>query len=296
MLFSADELPEFPEAVKPKRNGIRHPLWTKNKALLIQEYIRLFTFITKHGVYIDGFAAPQRRDKFDMCSANLVLSNEPQWVRRFFLCDLDPVGIEKLNQIAAHHAAPKRKIEVISGDFNATIDGILSSGAISEKTATFALLDQRTFECAWSTVERIARHKSGMKIELFYFFASGWIDRSLAAATKPEKIGEIQRWWGRDDWHVLRDVQGHERATLLTRRFIEELGYADAVPFAIHSRGRNGRIMYHMIHATDHPEAIKLMLRAYRKVSGRADIDRELTQADLVDHLNEMVAQDNANA
>ena len=40
--------------------------------------------------------------------------------------------------------------------------------------------------------------------------------------------------------------------------------------------------MYHMIHATDHPEASQLMLRAYRKVLGRPDWDRSSSQADLL--------------
>jgi hypothetical protein len=39
--------------------------------------------------------------------------------------------------------------------------------------------------------------------------------------------------------------------------------------------------MYHMIHATDHDEAATLMLRAYRKVSGRSDIDLKDKQVDM---------------
>ena len=39
--------------------------------------------------------------------------------------------------------------------------------------------------------------------------------------------------------------------------------------------------MYHMIHATDHPEATPLMIRAYRKTSGRRDIDPREQQIDL---------------
>ena len=35
-------------------------------------------------------------------------------------------------------------------------------------------------------MEALIRHKKGNKIELFYFFASGWIDRSLAAASDPK--------------------------------------------------------------------------------------------------------------
>jgi hypothetical protein len=37
-----------------------------------------------------------------------------------------------------------------------------------------------------------------------------------------------------------------------------------------------------MIHASDHPEALSLMVRAYRKVSGRPDIDAEDKQLDLI--------------
>ena len=66
---------------------------------------------------------------------------------------------------------------------------------------------------------------------------------------------------------------GIVRAKLLAKRFIDELGYVYAYPYSIHSRTRGGRTMYHMIHATDHPDAPPLMLRAYRKVSGRPDAD-----------------------
>jgi hypothetical protein len=43
--------------------------------------------------------------------------------------------------------------------------------------------------------------------------------------------------------------------------------------------------MYHMIHATDHPEAFSLMVRAYRKISGRPDIEVKEEQLDLLDVL-----------
>ena len=63
-----------------------------------------------------------------------------------------------------------------------------------------------------------------------------------------------------------------ERALLVAKRFEEELGYRKAKPYAIHSEKRGGRVMYHMIHATDHPDAPTLMIRAYRKVAGRPDL------------------------
>jgi len=272
------------------RKGLHCPLWTENKAKLIQEYIKLFTFVTKHGTYIDGFAAPQRRNHSAKCSAKLVLENEPQWVRDFWLCDIDPEGIALLEAIKTEHEGKNRRIRVMPGDFNASIASILASGTITEKTATFALLDQRTFECEWSTVQQIAGHKTTTKIEMFYFFATGWIDRSIAAIRKPDALDQAERWWGRPDWRDLRGMNGVERANLLAARFRDELGYRWAFPFAIHDAARGGRTMYHMVHATDHPEASPLMLRAYRKVSGRPDWDRPASsQADLGDLWNEVV-------
>ncbi|MFH8651969.1 three-Cys-motif partner protein TcmP [Sphingomonas paucimobilis] len=272
------------------RKGLHCPLWTENKAKLIQAYIKLFTFVTKHGTYIDGFAAPQRRNHSAKCSAKLVLENEPQWVRDFWLCDIDPEGIALLEAIKTEHEGKNRRIRVMPGDFNASIEAIPASGTITEKTATFALLDQRTFECEWSTVQRIAAHKTTTKIEMFYFFATGWIDRSIAAIRKPAALEQAERWWGRSDWRDLRGMNGVERANLLAARFRDELGYRWAFPFAIHDAARGGRTMYHMVHATDHPEASPLMLRAYRKVSGRPDWDRPASsQIDLGDLWSEVV-------
>jgi hypothetical protein len=49
--------------------------------------------------------------------------------------------------------------------------------------------------------------------------------------------------------------------------------------------------MYHMIHATDHAEAFSLMVRAYRKISGRPDIEVKEEQLDLLEQaeLEELV-------
>lgn len=271
------------------RKGLNCPVWTENKARLIQEYIRLFTLVTKHGVYIDGFAAPQRRNHSEKCSARLVLENKPQWIRDFWLCDIDPKGIALLNEIKAEHEAKGRRITIVPGDFNQSVRTILDSGRITDKKATFALLDQRTFECEWSTVQRLAAHKKTTKIELFYFFPTGWIDRSIAAIRNPEAIAGAERWWGREDWRTLLGMQGVDRANLLASRFRNELGYKWAFPLAIHDSARGGRTMYHMVHATDHDEASSLMLRAYRKVSGVNDWDRPTTQTDIEEFLRRQI-------
>ena len=285
-LFPADELRFSSRPQEGNFLSLRHPVWTEDKARLIQTYLQLFIYITKHGTYIDGFAAPQRRDLSELCSARLVLETEPKWMRDFWLCDLEPTGVEILEALAAEHRIKPRRVTVLAGDFNTTVDQILASPRITAKTATFALLDQRTFECDWETVRRLAAHKPSLgasetKIELFYFLATGWLDRSIRSVRRPETATRLERWWGRPDWRDLHGIQGIPRANALAARFRDELGYKSARAYAIHSRRQGGRIMYHMIHATDHDVAPSLMLRAHRKVSGREDIDLAAAQVDM---------------
>ncbi len=273
LLWSEEELPHIRARLSEKNfRSLRYPLWTQNKARLIQEYLRLFEFITHHGTYIDGFAAPQDHSQLDMWSARLVLEIEPKWFREFWLCDIDNKGLEKLQELKGRHQSKSRRIEVLEGDFNKRVFDILASGRITDKTATFALLDQRTFECEWDTVVALSKHKRTTKIELFYFFATGWIDRSIAAVRSESTRQKVRRWWGRDDWSALGGLDGTHRARLVAKRFEDELGYGRANVYPIHSERRGGRVMYHMIHATDHAEASPLMIRAYRKVSGRTEL------------------------
>ena len=57
-------------------------------------------------------------------------------------------------------------------------------------------------------------------------------------------------------------MKSNERALLFCERFKQELGYKSATPWPIFERAGGGRVMFHMIHATDHPEAPSLMARA----------------------------------
>lgn len=292
-LFNDEDLPEIHKPKERDFKSIKYPVWSEEKAALIREYIRLFTYVTKHGAYIDGFAAPQQRHMAEICSARLVLETEPKRVTHFWLCDIDPYGVALLKEIAAANEAKGRHIFVVEGDFNVTVSNILASGDITAKKATFALLDQRTFECAWDTVVKLAAFKSSLdpqttKIELFYFLATGWLDRSIAAVRKSETAMKLDRWWGRSDWPRLKGMESIARVNLLISRFKKELGYKYAHPYAIHSRRHGGRTMYHMIHATDHPDASPLMLRAYRKVSGRSDGQETPTQIEMETWWNEV--------
>jgi three-Cys-motif partner protein len=262
------ELPPLSKTYTHVFRGLERPIWTENKAKMIAIYLRLFVYITKHGAYIDGFAGPQEPDMPDMWTAKLVLESEPKRLTQFFLCEMNHTSYSAIEALAAKHRTPKRKISTYYMDFNDAVHDVISTGNIREKTATFCLLDQRTFECQWSTVEALASAKkpSGMKIEQFYFVPTGWLQRSLSAL-KNKQIA--RQWWGRDDWATLQSMPGQSCANSFCQRFKSELGYQHAHAWPIFERKEGRRVMYYMVHATDHDEAPRLMARAYRAATGQ---------------------------
>lgn len=267
------ELPDGPSAVVPITDDffrtLDSPVWTESKARMIRNYVRYFIYVTHHGTYIDAFAGPQvERFNDDSWAAKLVLEIEPAWLRRFVLCELESEQAHRVNELVAQRkaAGDTRSIDVIRGDCNVTLPKVLAERPIKPKEATFCLLDQRAHECDWDTVHTVAAHKGeGNKIEIFYFLPVGWLFRYLG------QIGDekLRRWWGRDDIDAVRSASRKlDMATLFARRFAEELGYSCVRAWPIRSKTDGGQVMFYMIHAADHPEAPKLMLRAYKKATG----------------------------
>jgi three-Cys-motif partner protein len=269
LLFDPADIPFTPEYLKePALKPLRSPVWTQNKAQLIMNYLRYFVYITHHGTYIDAFAGPQEEHESECWAAKLVLSSEPRWLRHFHLCDVKRSQVALLRKLKSEQPEEdskgrklNRDIGVYLGDINRKIDEILACGQITEKEATFCLLDQRTFECEWNTVEKIASFKkSGNKIELFYFLANSWFERALSGQKDLDKLA---RWWGRADWQKLSDMPREKRKDGLVLRMKRDLGYKSAKAWPIYERQDGGIVMYYMIHASDHPEGPTLMSRAY---------------------------------
>jgi len=274
-LLTSPLFPDLTAAVQKKirRYGrIQQLIWTDNKARFIQQYLQYFVNVTKHGAYIDGFAGPQYFDKLDSWTAALVLASEPKWLRHFFLCELTKKGVNALRKLAASQPDPRdkkgrklsRNIEVCPGDFNVNVNAIPKGGKIAQKEATFCLLDQRTFECHWDTVRRLASYKRPPenKIELLYFLGVGWLHRALSGIRSGEKV---EKWWGRENWRELRKKTAWEIAELVRKRFEQELRYRYVAAYPIYDKQKGNKIMYYMIHASDHDEAPALMVRAHHK-------------------------------
>lgn len=128
-----------PPAEKPLLFKKQHrPLWTQNKAKLIERYLFYFVMITKHGTYIDGFAAPQDRKNPESWACKLVLESKPQYLREFWLCDIDEKGYADLDKLARSIRRPKsHKVNTIQGDFNLKVHDVLANCKIGEKQLRF---------------------------------------------------------------------------------------------------------------------------------------------------------------
>src|SRR5207244_2852586 len=100
----------------------------------------------------------------------LVVNLQPQWLRHLYLFEKNRKSFRKLQDLKRSHS--NLPINLYHGDFNKLVlSELLAKNIIGQKEAVFCLLDQRTFECHWSTVRAIAEYKKiGSKIELFYFF------------------------------------------------------------------------------------------------------------------------------
>ncbi|WP_419909372.1 three-Cys-motif partner protein TcmP [Hoeflea sp.] len=272
-----DDLPEQLSPVTISQSGLG-PVWTQHKAQLIAKYIYLFTIITRHGCYIDGFAGPKKQDLKDSWAAQLVVETDPRRLREVFLCDLKQDKADRLRELVKQQTdSDTRHYEVCQGDFNSEIDKILGSGLIKEKTATFCLLDQYTLECHWATLQKLASYKpaGARKIELFYFLATGWLHRSLTGYTV--NLNRPDLWWGNSDWKNLVSSSGQTIAVRMAERFRDELGYRYVKAYPIYERDKGeGRVMFHMIHASDHPEAQNLMARAHRNVTKVPEPEKQL--------------------
>lgn len=117
-------------------------------------------------------------------------------------------------------------------------------------------------------VEALAARKGRTKIELLYFVGTSWLHRSLASSFRPERLAKIERWWGGPGWRELIDLSQFGLVQRVADRFAQELDYRFVKAYPIYLEEGGNKAAFHLIHASDHPEAPKLMDRAFLKIVG----------------------------
>ncbi|MDD7970608.1 hypothetical protein [Roseinatronobacter alkalisoli] len=84
------------------------------------------------------------------------------------------------------------------------------------------------------------------------------------------RIEDLNQWWGSEGWRALAPKSQFGMVEMVGRRFTEEQKYRYVKPYPILQMEDGNRVAFHLIHATDHVEAQKLMDRAFMKVVGDA--------------------------
>jgi hypothetical protein len=74
----------------------------------------------------------------------------------------------------------------------------------------------------------------------------------------------------------MESMASFNRVELFKNRFKRELGYSSVEAWPIFVNNSRSKIMYSMIHATDHPAGPILMQRAYRKAVGPPESPAEV--------------------
>lgn len=160
------------------------------------------------------------------------------WLRKYFTSRERRIWVEFLRVNPGSRVVPfyHRLSEV-------TAVRILGSGEMTEKEATFCLLDQRTLEY----VENLAKFtSSGHKIRVSYFLANSWLDRAF----HPRRISTFSRRGG-DATAGPTFVACHEMNG--------EMFWSDDSPrpwllsvraWPIYERENGGAVMYYLRHGS----------------------------------------------
>ena len=204
-----------PKKKKKATQELTGHLWTEQKSVLIAEYLHRFLIVTRSGAYLDLFAGPQDERYGDDWSIKRVIERRQNGLTfsHFAGCDLDTEQVKLLERLKAVNANRPLEFLIYKGDANVQVHKMLAD---APDLPIFCLIDQRTLECHWETVQTVARHKSdGYKIEIFYFLAERWLNRSWKSTKHHDKL---RRWWGKDDFREFFELKNVYRALAFAER------------------------------------------------------------------------------
>lgn len=227
--------------------------------------------------YIDLFAGPGQvrlPTGAVIDGSPLIAAQATPSFSRLFWSDADPGNAASLR---AHRAGfPDRHIDVLEGDANALIDGILAD--VSRTQPALAFLDPEGSELAWETVRKISAHKPPPhnKIEQFILFATDtgivrFFPRDPSKLTCADRLDRMlpdpAAWRG---LYALRDrlaaAEFRRRLVGLYVHGMQQLGYRHVPEPRLVCRP-DGRPLYFMVFATDHEAGERIMRSALQKVA-----------------------------
>jgi len=260
--------------------------WTEAKLDILSAYLRAFaTAGSKKApgelVYLDLFAGNalnQRRDDERDIKGSAVRALEalPDYAR-LFLFELDKVAADLERELRVRF--PTRQFEVVPGDSNSTLSGVLdqlSTLGVGWAPA-FAFVDPYSSAgLRWETLARLADFKRDRKykVELWVLFYVSDIPRVLgqnpANAQLRETFGgglwsPIAR--AREEGTLTAEVARREYTNLLRWRIEKDLGYRYTHSFEV--RNTSGAHLYDLVFATDNAAGDRIMGDVYAAAAQR---------------------------
>lgn len=260
--------------------------WSEVKLAILREYLAAFTTacsgksqeILGLDLFAGGFDNARRHGSGVFPgSTRVALETQPSFTRLAFF-ELPDMASKLEDDIEAARPDDGRW-RVFPGDCNDHIGEALDWLRPVRWAPTFAFLDPRGLQVAWSTVEALARWRSDKrtKVEQWMLFPEPALARvlGLQGVRGRSSADKLTRLFGTDDWvaiHQLRrggnlDGEGMraEFVNLLRWRLENVLGYRTT--HALQIVNTRGHPVYTMVFATDSAPGSNIMSHVYGNAS-----------------------------
>lgn len=266
--------------MNPRRRG--WDWWSEAKLQVLTDYLQGFTRAvrgrSREAVCLDLFAGSFDNDRRHGTgrfpgSSQIALNTQPEFTRLAFFELPEPAARLHADITAAR--PDDRRWRVFEGDCNATLPSALSWLRPVRWAPTFAFLDPRGLQVAWSTVETLAdwRRDEKTKVEQWILMPEPALARVLGLrGVKGRRSAErLDRLFGSRDWLPIH--QGRRRGALTAEamraefvnlyrwRLENELGYR--ITHALQIVNTSGHAVYTLVFATDSPPGDAIMGHLY---------------------------------
>jgi three-Cys-motif partner protein len=262
--------------------------WSEVKLQILTDYLQAFTRVVRGGspeaIYLDLFAGSYENERRHepgtfAGSSQIALNIDPSFTRLVF-CELDGPA-QQLRAAIETDRPNDSRWRVVEGDSNGTLPGILSSLTDVRWVPTFAFLDPRGLQVAWTTVEALARWRADKKtkVEQWMLFPEPALARvlGLQGARGRNSADRLNHLYGNDRWvaihelrradHITPEEMRAEFVNLYRWQLEQDLGYKTT--HALQIVNTAGHPVYTMVFATDSDPGDKIMAHVYGSTATR---------------------------
>jgi len=255
--------------------------WTEAKLEILRKYLHAFNLASARAgatVYLDLFAGMPTHTRPDNDAAHdgstaIALAAEPRFTRLVFW-ELEATASRLQSALEESWSADDRW-HVVSGDSNATTNTGLSIVTDLQWAPTFAFIDPKGLDVAWTTLERLAGWRKGKtKVELWILLPEPAMERvlGLQGVRGRNTAEQLTTLFGSEDWVAIHERRKSgdytaeqtraEYVNLLRWRLQNRLDYKITHPLTL--TNATGAPVYTMIFATDHEVGGTIMRDIYR--------------------------------